>query len=152
MSIEGRGHVRPRRRQLPGVPCFEVPSVNGYGTARGIAGFYAGPATGGEVGGVRLLQAGTVDKALRRQAAGHDLVLESDVTPVPGPQAGPEDGPFRLRGIGGFSGFGLRRPRVSLGSGYVTCALGGFDRKQAWEDAPETLLRDSKHGRTTLAP
>ena len=136
----------------PAYRASEVPAANGHGTARGIARFFACLAAGGELDGVRLLQAVTVDEALRPQATGRDVVLESDVTCGLGLQTDPGDGSFGLGGIGGFSGFGVRRPGVSLEYGYVTCALGDFERTQACEGALETLLRDSKHSRSTLAP
>src|SRR5262249_39700242 len=45
----------------------EVPAINGHGTARAIASFYGGLASGGVLDGVRVFSAATVDEALRPQ-------------------------------------------------------------------------------------
>ena len=93
----------------------EVPAVNGHGTARAIASFYGALAAGGTLDGVRLLAPETVDELIRPQAAGHDELLERDVTWGLGVQVD-EDGFFGLGGIGGFAGFGLRREGLSSAS------------------------------------
>ena len=118
----------------------EIPAVNGHGTARAIARFYGGLAAGGELDGVRLLRAETVDEALRPVASGRDELLEEDAVWSLGFRVDGDDGGFGLGGIGGFSGFGLRRPGLTLGYGYVTCALADGDRTLACEDALEAAL------------
>jgi CubicO group peptidase (beta-lactamase class C family) len=117
----------------------QVPAVNGHATAGAIARFYAGVAGGGVLDGVRLLREETVAEALRPHAAGHDVVLERDVTWGLGPQLEP-DGSFGLGGVGGFSGFGLRRDGLELGYGYVSCLLADYDRTEACELALERAL------------
>ena len=123
----------------------EIPAVNGHGTARAIARFYAGLAAGGELDGVRLLRSAAVEDAFRPQASGRDELLEDDAVWSLGFRV--DDGEsFGLGGIGGFSGYGLRRPGVALGYGYVTCLLAGYDRTEACEDAlEEALLQLSRH-------
>ncbi|MGK2964707.1 MAG: serine hydrolase domain-containing protein, partial [Tepidiformaceae bacterium] len=56
----------------------EVPAVNGHGTARGVARFYAGLAGGGELDGVRLLSAGLVEQAVTTRVAGEDVLLQHE--------------------------------------------------------------------------
>lgn len=123
----------------------EIPAVNGHGTARAIARFYAGLAAGGELDGFRLLGPETLAAALRPQASGRDELLEDDAVWSLGFRV--DDGEsFGLGGIGGFSGSGLRRSGVALGYGYVTCLLAGYDRTEACEDAlEEALLQLSRH-------
>ena len=117
----------------------EIPAVNGHGTARAIARFYGGIAAGGELDGVRLLRPEILAEALRPQASGRDELLEEDAVWSLGFRV--DDGEsFGLGGIGGFSGFGLNRPGVALGFGYVTCTLAGPERAEACEDALEEAL------------
>jgi CubicO group peptidase (beta-lactamase class C family) len=123
----------------PAYRAAEVPAVNGHGTARAIARFYGGLAAGGELDGVRLLRPEAVEQALRPQASGRDVLLEDDAVWSLGFRV--DDGEsFGLGGIGGFAGYGLRRPGVELGYGYVTCLLAGSDRTEACEDALEEVL------------
>ena len=117
----------------------EIPAVSGHTTARAIARFYAGLAGGGTLDGVRLLRQETVDESLRPHAVGPDVVLERDVAWGLGPQVEP-DGSFGLGGVGGFSGFGLRRDGLELGYGYVSCLLADYDRTEACELALESAL------------
>jgi CubicO group peptidase (beta-lactamase class C family) len=123
----------------------EIPAVNGHGTARAIARFYGGLAAGGELDGVRLLRSAAVEHAFRPQASGRDELLEDDAVWSLGFRV--DDGvSFGLGGIGGFAGYGLRRPGLALGYGYVTCLLAGYDRTEACEDAlEEALLQLSRH-------
>jgi CubicO group peptidase (beta-lactamase class C family) len=123
----------------PAYRAAEVPAVNGHGTARAIARFYGGLAAGGELDGVRLLSAESVDAAFRPQASGRDALLEDEAVWSLGFRV--DDGEsFGLGGIGGFAGYGLRRSGVELGYGYVTCRLGGYERTEACEDALERAL------------
>jgi len=123
----------------------EIPAVNGHGTARAIARFYGGLAARGELDGVRLLGSETLAAALRPQASGRDELLEDDAVWSLGFRV--DDGEsFGLGGIGGFAGYGLRRPGLALGYGYVTCLLADYDRTEACEDAlEEALLQLSRH-------
>jgi CubicO group peptidase (beta-lactamase class C family) len=116
----------------------EVPAVNGHGSARAVATFYGGLASGGTLGGVRLFEQATVDEALRPVAAGEDVVLESPASWALGLQS---EGPFfGLGGIGGFGGYGIRGDGVAAGFGYVTCKLDTHDRADACGDALEAVL------------
>ena len=123
----------------------EIPAVNGHGTARAIARFYGGMAAGGELDGVRLLRSAAVEDAVRPEASGRDELLEDDAVWSLGFRV--DDGEsFGLGGIGGFAGYGLRRPGLALGYGYVTCLLADYDRTEACEDAlEEALLQLSGH-------
>jgi len=124
----------------------EVPAVNGHGTARAVARFYGGLAAGGALDGVRLLRPETVEEALRPQASGRDELLEDDAVWSLGFRV--DDGEsFGLGGIGGFAGYGLRRPGSALGYGYVTCLLAGYERTAAFEDALEEALRARERAR-----
>jgi CubicO group peptidase (beta-lactamase class C family) len=123
----------------PAYRAAEIPAVNGHGTARAIARFYGGLAAGGELDGVRLLRPETVEEALRPQASGRDELLEDDAVWSLGFRV--DDGEsFGLGGIGGFAGYGLRRPGIALGYGYVSCLLAGYERTEACEDALEEAL------------
>lgn len=117
----------------------EIPAVSGHTTARAIARFYAGLVGGGTLDGVRLLRQEKVGEALRPQAVGPDVVLEREVAWGLGPQVEP-DGSFGLGGVGGFSGFGLRRDGLGLGYGYVSCLLADYNRTEACELALESAL------------
>jgi CubicO group peptidase (beta-lactamase class C family) len=120
----------------------EVPAINGHGAARAIASFYGGLASGGVLGGVRLLAETTVDEMLRPQAVGEDRLLEDEVSWGLGLQSDTvgRHGLFGLGGIGGFSGYGIRGDGVAAGFGYVTCKLGSHDRADACSGAMEAAL------------
>jgi Beta-lactamase len=117
----------------------EVPAVNGHGTARSIAHYYGGLADGGELDGVKLLRSEIVDDALRPHARGYDELLEEEASWGLGFRVDDAD-TFGLGGIGGFAGFGICRPGLALGYGYVTCLLAGRERTAACEDALDAVL------------
>jgi len=117
----------------------EVPAINGHGTARAVASFYGGLASGGVLDGVRLFADATVEEALRPWAVGEDRLLESPVSWGLGLQTDP-GGFFGLGGIGGFAGYGIRRDGLAAGFSYVTCALGTHERADACADAFEAAL------------
>jgi CubicO group peptidase (beta-lactamase class C family) len=131
----------PRRRVAASLdnPPGMLPAVNGHGTARSIARFYGGLAGGGELDGVKLLRSEIVDDALRPHARGYDELLEEQASWGLGFRVDDADA-FGLGGIGGFAGFGIRRPGVALGYGYVTCLLAGRERTAACEDALDAAL------------
>jgi len=50
----------------------EIPSVNGHGSAAGLARIYGALARGGEIGGVRILAPATIERAITEEAFGPD--------------------------------------------------------------------------------
>ncbi|MCG8590323.1 MAG: beta-lactamase family protein [Proteobacteria bacterium] len=99
----------------------EVPAINGHGTARGVARFYALLAAGGVLEGRRLLSERAVDTMLEVQRRGPDLVIGADAAWALGVQA-EGDGSFGMGGLGGHLGMGHRRHNVGLG--YLKNRLG----------------------------
>ena len=110
----------------------EIPAVNGHGTARAVAAFYAAMAAGGRgIVGQALL-----DEALTPQATGLDRVLGRDVSWGLGPQI--DGAEFGLGGIGGHVGYG--NLDGGFGFGFVTRTLGGFERADLVAEAFEACL------------
>jgi CubicO group peptidase (beta-lactamase class C family) len=110
----------------------EIPAANGIANARSLARMYA--ACIGEVDGVRLLNADTLDKAVREQSAGDDLVLGYETRYATGfqlsfpfrPMAG--EGSFGHYGMGGSVGFA--HPERGFAFAYVMNQMlpsGGVD-------------------------
>jgi CubicO group peptidase (beta-lactamase class C family) len=103
----------------PRVYRAEIPAANGITNARSLARLYA--ATVGEVDGVRLLSADTVDKARAEQAAGADRTLLAKTRFGTGFQLPRTDLPllspdsFGHIGVGGAVGFADTRHRVAFG-------------------------------------
>ena len=97
----------------------EVPAGNGIGTARALSRLYA--ACIGQVDGVRLLEAETLEQATWTQARGEDLVLGYEThygtgfqLPYPfRPMAG--EGSFGHHGSGGSVGFAHKQLGFSFG-------------------------------------
>jgi len=97
----------------------EVPAGNGIGTARALARMYA--ACIGEVDGVHLLSAKTLERAMLTQSRGDDLVLPYEThfgtgfqLPFPfRPMAG--EGSFGHHGSGGSVGFAQKELGFSFG-------------------------------------
>jgi CubicO group peptidase (beta-lactamase class C family) len=106
---------------LPAFHAAEIPAANGIGTARSLARLYA--ACIGEVDGVRLLKPETVERAMRTEAHGDDLVVGYETRYGTGfqlsfpsrPMAG--EGSFGHYGMGGSVGFA--HPSRGLAFGYV---------------------------------
>jgi CubicO group peptidase (beta-lactamase class C family) len=102
-SLLHRAFVNPMI--LPGTfnePAFhaaEIPAANGIGTARALSRMYA--ACIGEVDGVRLLEPGTLEKAMEVQSSGEDLVLGYETAYATGFQL-----PFPFRPMAGQGSFG----------------------------------------------
>ena len=67
--------LTPKRCNQDDWRAGEVGGAGGHGNARGLARTQAVVSHGGEVDGVRLLSAGTVDRIWEPQASGTDLVL-----------------------------------------------------------------------------
>lgn len=103
----------------------EIPAVNGHATARAIARIYGALARGGELDGVRLLEAASIERAIEQQAFGPDRVLggmpmrfglgfmlRHDGMPLsPSPRA------FGHPGAGGS--IGMADPDAKVGFGYT---------------------------------
>lgn len=97
----------------------EVPAGNGIGSARALSRIYA--ACIGEVDGVRLLDAGTLERATVTQARGEDLVMPYEThygtgfqLPFPfRPMAG--EASFGHYGSGGSVGFADKNLEISFG-------------------------------------
>jgi CubicO group peptidase (beta-lactamase class C family) len=106
---------------LPAFRAAEVPAANGIGTARSLSRLYA--ACIGEVDGVRLLKPETVERAMRTEAQGDDLVVGYQTRYGTGfqltfpsrPMAG--EGSFGHYGMGGSVAFA--HPSRGLSFGYV---------------------------------
>ncbi len=101
----------------------EIPSSNGYASARGLARLYTPLALGGTWAGVRLLGPEAVVRAAAPQVIAEDavsgtLVRRSLGFECPGEEAGWRDGAFGHRGLGGACGF--VDPEARLAFGYVT--------------------------------
>ena len=106
----------------------EIPAVNGHGTARAVAGFYAALVTG------RLLAASILAEATSAQASGVDRVLGHSNTFGLG--FGVENG-FGMGGLGGSFG-GANRDGYVIG--FVTGSMGTFDRVDSVENALRSCL------------
>lgn len=70
VDLSGFGVVNSREWRAA-----EVPSTNGHGNARAVARLYSALATDGTVGGCRILETGTRDRAIREQVYGEDRIL-----------------------------------------------------------------------------
>jgi len=114
--------------------------IRGYGhaTAVGVARLHAALAGGGELDGLRLLSDETVDEALRPQAEGHDVVLDSDAVWGLGVRLD-DDGSWGMGGVGGSLGYGCRMPRAAS-FGYVTACMGDHSRAERCADAFNAAL------------
>ncbi|MEP6665920.1 MAG: serine hydrolase domain-containing protein [Nocardioidaceae bacterium] len=106
----------------------EIPAVNGHGTARAVAGFYAA-LSGGAILPTTLLTAAT-----SVVASGTDQVLGDESAWGLG-FAVDEDG-YGMGGIGGHLGWWSREGEYALG--YVTGSLGNYGAV----DAVETAFRE----------
>lgn len=102
----------------------EIPSANGQASASGIARIYDALANGGEVDGVRLLSAATLDRARSCQIDEVDLVLPVQMFWGCGfilnnmkVIYGPNSEAFGHTGYGGA--FGYADPVTGIGVGYV---------------------------------
>jgi hypothetical protein len=111
----------------------EIPAVNGHGTARAIARFYAAL-----VGWLpeRLFSPALQAEVLAPVAEGHDALLDRSVAWGMGLQF--EDGYAGMGGIGGSDGeMNLEK---GYAFGYVTRRLAGHDRAISLADTVESCL------------
>ena len=102
---------------------IEIPSANGHGTALGVARLYELYATGGLIGGSRVLSQEAFDALTKRRWKGDDLVLPFNIdwrTGIIGNSNriyGPNPEAFGHSGMGGSCGFG--DPVAGVSVGYV---------------------------------
>jgi CubicO group peptidase (beta-lactamase class C family) len=102
---------------------IEIPSTNGHGTALGVARLYEMYATGGMIGGMRVLSQEGFDSLTRRVWMGDDLVLPFNIDWRAGIIGnsnriyGPNAEAFGHSGAGGSVGFG--DPAAGVSVGYV---------------------------------
>jgi CubicO group peptidase (beta-lactamase class C family) len=111
----------------------EVPAINGYGTAMGIARFYQGFLSGGVLDGTRVFSEAACREATSVHSSGDDVLLERHVDWGFGFQI--EENYFGHGGIGGSSGYAARH--LDLAVGYVTNKMGEHDRADAVSEASE---------------
>ncbi len=116
----------------------EFPSANGHGNGRAMARLFGALACGGELDGVRLLQAQSITAATEEQWNGpcwmFDMPMRvslgflhrrEDNFPI-----GPSDAAFSTAGAGGSIGFA--DPQARLGFGYspnFRCGFGGLGER-----------------------
>ena len=100
----------------------ELPSANGHATARAIARIYGALAAGGEIDGIRLLDAATIRLAATEASAGPDAVLGRPSRfglgfqlTQPERPLGPSPNAFGHFGAGGSLGFADPDAGLSLG-------------------------------------
>ena len=105
----------------------EIPAINGYGTARAVAGFYRALATG------RLLSIGMLADATHPQCTGPDLVFGGESTCGLG--FGIDDDGYGMGGLGGS--FGGASTAGGYTVGFMTGTVGGHGI-----DLLENTLRD----------
>jgi len=125
----------------------ELPSSNGIGDARSLAKLYA--AAIGEVDGIRLLDAATVERAAREEVSGADAVIFLPTRFGQGfmlpPTLSPacREGSFGHPGAGGSLAFA--DPGAAIGFGYVMnqmqLGLVGDERAAALVEAVYASLR-----------
>ena len=99
----------------------EIPAINGHGTARGVARFYALLAAGGELDGRRIVASAAVARMTELQRAGRDLVFDFDARWALGVHVQP-DGSFGMGGLGGHTG--MANPAHGVAVGYLRNRLG----------------------------
>ncbi|MGZ8631024.1 MAG: serine hydrolase domain-containing protein [Actinomycetota bacterium] len=114
----------------------EIPAVNGHGTARAVARFYAALSEGGSLDGVRVLGEGTVREMTTVQCSGADVLLGDDVSWGLG--VGIDEAGFGMGGLGGAYGGGDLPRR--FGFGYVTNTMADLARVDVVADAFEACV------------
>lgn len=102
----------------------EIPSANGYGTAKGLARIFWALANGGKQGDLRIINEASLKEAYRVQCDGEDKILRKDIRwglgfqlTHPNRLLGPNPNSFGHFGNGGSLGFS--DPDARLGFGYT---------------------------------
>lgn len=121
----------------------ELPSTNLHATARGIARIYSALAGGGEIEGVRIVDADVLRSFTSEQVVGEDLVLQRSTRFALGFQLtqperplGPNPGAFGHFGAGGSLGFA--DPQSGVAFGYLTNQIG-----PSWQSKRNRALLDA---------
>ncbi len=102
---------------------IEIPSANGHGTALGVARLYEAYATGGAIGGMRVLSQQGFEALSKPRWKGDDLVLPFNIDWRAGVMGnsnrvyGPNVEAYGHSGMGGSVGFG--DPAAGVSVGYV---------------------------------
>jgi CubicO group peptidase (beta-lactamase class C family) len=112
----------------------EIPSANGHGNARAVARLYGALARGGEIDGIRLISAGTLDRAIEEQWHGPSAMsgltfrmgLGFFLNCPPDRPMGPNPRTFGHSGAGGAQSFA--DPDARIGFAYSPNRMhSGFD-------------------------
>jgi CubicO group peptidase (beta-lactamase class C family) len=123
-GLSGAGAVNTREWRMA-----EIPSTNGHASARAVARIYEALAAGGEAGGVRVVDRGTLDLFTTERSAGMDLILHRPSRfglgfqlTQPERPLGPGPRAFGHFGAGGSLGF--CDPDAGVAFGYVINSMG----------------------------
>ena len=114
----------------------EVPAINGHGTARGPARFFAGLLGGGELDGVRLVSEASVARMTAGEMTAVDRLLDDEVTWGFGVWV--DDDGYGMGGLGGA--LAMADPDLNLAYAYVTRHMGTHDRAEAMDVAVRGVL------------
>ena len=108
----------------------EIPGANGHTNGRALARLYGAMARGGEVDGVRVVEARQISACHTEESRGPDAVLliptrfsTGFMLSQPGEEMGPNARAFGHPGAGGSLGFA--DPDVKIGFGYAMNRMGG---------------------------
>ena len=147
-SLYRRAITNPPAALLPDVVntaewrSAEVPAINGYGTARGIARYYVGLLAGGTLDGTRLFSEEICREATTVQSSGVDIFLEEHTDWGLGFHL--EDQNFGHAGLGGSIGFAVRDLHLVIA--YVTNKMAEHDRVEAIFEGAERSVRAREPG------
>ncbi len=109
----------------------EIPAANGHGSARDLARLYGAFACGGELDGVHVLNAESIERCRTEESFGPDAILGLNSRfglgfmlsqETPGAAFGPNPGAFGHPGAGGSVGFA--DPATGVGFGYAMNYMG----------------------------
>lgn len=109
----------------------QVPAINGHGTARAVAGLYAGLLEG------RLISPALRDEATQPQASGVDRVMAGEPRSW-GLGFGVDDHGFGMGGLGGSSGGAC--PEAGYAFAFVTGTMGTHERSDTVENAFRAVI------------
>jgi CubicO group peptidase (beta-lactamase class C family) len=108
----------------------EIPAINGFGTARAVAGFYAGLASGG------VLSPSLLSDATSRVSVGVDRVV--GIEGAWGLGFGVDEDGFGMGGLGGHLGWWSTSGEYAIG--YVSGSLGGYEPLESLESGVRDAL------------